>query len=649
MKLFSTVVALLATATVSLSCEAAAAAYVPMADHQIVHHNPLTEAHFNENGSFDQGVEIFARHFPSSVTMRRRLLQADPVVDPGAADVDAAVAAGGVLDGASDECKSHLTQVRAFFESNGTESVCQSQRNLFDGFDAMSQTELQTKVEQFCATETGCGRRMRTGFLKLSRFCGDDLKLLPLEVRKFLKLVTSRVGAICSKDRNDSFCLPTIKTLQALGPKLNTDTVTKADLTSSCTLCSRKLINHLRFWLSGDSANEKEFRRNVAALGAVCLKPFRSGDFCYLKFKEYRASAGNSDESSITSVEGAKRLDLICEPCVNAFVIALVRGMARVTDQTSAQQQLVTAGQKFAAGRALLCSKNQAGYCVTAAGAAVTQMRAVSLTCGTKVLDMASCSAGCKAAIVALRSSLGCCFGPIMMFAAIATPTPVATGLAIRNKIQNACTLDVPQSCNRKRLVGAVVVRNLRRSWCLANVNDCVEAIRNDVAARFGVQPESVGIDEAKLATDPECTVAAPCQVTEEMLAGTAATTPKAAPAARRLFQTAADEAVGGLLARVSIETADDDDLTTILTQSVSNLDMQDMTMEDATALPDDAKLDALQEVTVAGQPEVLEASSVNAAEVEAADKLAGVDSSSATRASVVVAAVIAVVAAVLA
>jgi hypothetical protein len=151
------------------------------------------------------------------------------------------------------------------------------------------------------------------------------------------------------------------------------------------------------------------------------------------------------------------------------------------------------------------CNAKIKGYDFTAVGAAC----AGSATAGPN--GQPGCAAACRTEIQKVIADLGCCLDSWLDFltwACFNNPcAPQDNPANIRAMITTLCGLSLPEGCQRRRVLEAVLqVQNLGWLWCQLNMPDCLVLVRAAIAQQFFLDVADLRerITEASLTpTDP--------------------------------------------------------------------------------------------------------------------------------------------------
>jgi hypothetical protein len=123
----------------------------------------------------------------------------------------------------------------------------------------------------------------------------------------------------------------------------------------------------------------------------------------------------------------------------------------------------------------------------------------VTSQCAT-LISLGTCTAGCKAVLTTMASTLGCCTTPALGLQLAALS---ASGIDIPSRINSACGLNLATtgnftlvgSCSKYLIAGTLAIKNFIYSYYTANSAAVIAAIKADLALKLGVSVGQISIN----------------------------------------------------------------------------------------------------------------------------------------------------------
>jgi hypothetical protein len=258
-------------------------------------------------------------------------------------------------------------------------------------------------------------------------------------------------------------------------------------LEAGCTTCTAKV---LLIWIAFEPSFEAIF--TTTNVDIICSRD--ANEWCILEF-----------QNALTALTGATDAELIarapiyCKPCTFIYLFK----WKSLIEYADSRLHTLAVELRNATNTVMylgwLCVKDHSGtYCNAKVSgydfSAVEDACNGSATAGPDGRPF--CTSNCKSNIQTVISALGCCLDTwfdVLRWICFNSPgsqcaDPNANADLIRGMITGLCRLDIPEGCQKRRVLRALVqVENLGWLWCQAHIPDCLNLIHAAIAQQFFV------------------------------------------------------------------------------------------------------------------------------------------------------------------
>jgi hypothetical protein len=342
--------------------------------------------------------------------------------------------------------------------------------------------ELNTLIGAHCdSAATSCSNMLEAALVNVLVQCAPVIGADPnLWIDIGALLVVNRVP--CIHDDAGHWCFAEFKTFLERLSTSDTNPLTDTDLTAGCTNCTAAV---LLTWIAFEPSFEAIYA--TSSIDIICSRA--AGEWCILEFQQALLALTDA-----TDAERVARAPLYCKPCTFIYLFKWKSLIEFANNHLNHQlDEALHNATNVVMYMGWLCVKDQAGvYC----NAKLTgyNFTTVGIACSDSATAGPNggpgCSAACRSAVQTVIDDLGCCLDSWLDFLAWAcfnNPCdPKDNPTNIRAMITQLCGLTVPDGCQRRRVLSAVLhVENLGWLWCQANFPQCLQLVHAAIAQQF--------------------------------------------------------------------------------------------------------------------------------------------------------------------
>jgi len=353
---------------------------------------------------------------------------------------------------------------------------------IFNDSYTYTYAELNTLIAAHCdAAATSCSNMLQAALIDVLVQCAPVIGNDPnLWIGIGALLVVNQVP--CIHDNDGKWCFAEFKTFLERLSTSGTVPLTAADLTAGCTNCTAAV---LITWIAFEPSFDAIYATSTVDI--ICSRD--AGEWCILEFQQALTAL-----TGATDAELVQRAPLYCKPCTFIYLFKWKSLIEFANNHLNHQlDEALHNATNVVLYMGWLCVKDHAGvYCnakltgynFTTVGAACANAATAGPNGGP------GCPAACRSAIRKVIGDLGCCLDSwldLLTWACFNSPcAPQDNPVNIRAMITQLCGLTLPEGCQRRRVLEAVLqVENLGWLWCQLNMPQCLVLVRAAIAQQF--------------------------------------------------------------------------------------------------------------------------------------------------------------------